>query len=229
MDDAAKAAAPNPERHDLGGRRSGSVGTPLLDDAHDLQRCRMRTDSEGLEAWRQLTERYEPKMRTRFAGQLMSILSFSLQGDTIERMTAWEREIATYERDSGKILDDDIKIGTVLLRSPESQKKVHAVGESTTASQIGSQDIIMVRSVESYFDVGSVSEVTIEPRGAGGKICSMGAPNVREGESVDVEIDSGAEVSCLPVNIGADTYPLHETRLSTCGRSPRCGWWRQIV
>ena len=56
------------------------------------------------------------------------------------------------------------------------------------------------------YDVGSVSEVTLEPR-----------PNVREGESVDIEIDSGAEVSCLPVNIGADTYPVHETRLSICG------------
>ena len=45
----------------------------------------------------------------------------------------------------------------------------------------------------------------------------MGAPNVREGESVDIEIDSCAEVSCLLVNIGADTYPLHETRLIMCG------------
>ena len=51
-------------------------------------------DSEGLEAWRLLSEKYEPKMRTRFAGQLMSILSFSLQGDTAERITAWEREIS---------------------------------------------------------------------------------------------------------------------------------------
>ena len=75
----------------------------------------------------------------------------------------------------------------------------------------------MVGSVGSYFDVGSVSEVTLEPRGADEKICSMGAPNVREGESVDIEIDSGAEVSCLLVNIGTDTYPLHETRLSMCG------------
>ena len=38
-----------------------------------------------------------------------------------------------------------------------------------------------------------------------------------EGESVDIEIDSGAGVSCLPVNVGADTCPLHETRLSMCG------------
>ena len=45
----------------------------------------------------------------------------------------------------------------------------------------------------------------------------MGSPNVREGESVDIDIDSGAEVSCLPVTIGTDTYSLHETRLSMCG------------
>ena len=94
---------------------------------------------------------------------------------------------------------------------------MHAVEESITASQAGSQDLIMVGSVGSYVDVGSVSLVTLEPRGADEKICSMGAPNVREGNSVDIESDSGAEVSCLPVNTGADTYPLHETRLRMCG------------
>ena len=75
-------------------------------------------DSEGLEAWRQLTEKYKPKMRCRFAGQLMSILSLSLHDDTTERITAWESEIATYERGSGKVLDD-----TFLLRLPESHLK----------------------------------------------------------------------------------------------------------
>ena len=62
-------------------------------------------------------------MRTPFTGQLMSILSYSFQGDTTERITAREREIATYERDSGKILDDEIKVGVVMLRLPESQLK----------------------------------------------------------------------------------------------------------
>ena len=95
--------------------------------------------------------------------------------------------------------------------------RVHAVEESTTASQVGSQDTIMVGSVGSNFDVVSVSEVTLKSRGADEKIFSMGAPNVREGESVDIEIDSGAEVSCVPVNIGADAYPPHETRLGMCG------------
>ena len=60
------------------------------------------------------------------------------------------------------------------------KKKIHSVEESTTASQAGSsQDTVMVGLVGSYFDVGSVSEVTLELRGADEKICSMSAPNVR--------------------------------------------------
>ena len=48
------------------------------------------------------------------------------------------------------------------MSSQCTKKKVHAGGESTTASQAGSQDTIMVGSVGSYFDVGSVSEVALE-------------------------------------------------------------------
>ena len=102
--------------------------------------------------------------------------------------------------------------------SPQRPKKrILAVEDLTTASQVGSWDTTMVGAIESYFDIGSGSEGILEPRGAGEEICSVGVPSVREGEFVDIEIDSGAEVSCLPVSIGAATYPLHETRLSMCG------------
>ena len=46
---------------------------------------------------------------------------------------------------------------------------------STTASQVGSQNTVMVESIGSYFDTGSVSEGTLEPRSADDNICSMGA------------------------------------------------------
>ena len=128
--DAAKAAAPIPNATILDDDDPAASAQLywmmlMICKGAALNSVFLAGDSEGLEAWRQLTEKYEPKMRTRLAGQLMSILSFSLQGDTSERITAWEREIATCERDSGKILDDEIKIGTVLLRLPESQLKTH--------------------------------------------------------------------------------------------------------
>ena len=34
---------------------------------------------------------------------------------------------------------------------------------------------------------------------------------------VDIEVDSGAELSCLLANIGVDTHPLHEIGSSMCG------------
>ena len=278
----------------------------------------------------------------------MSILSFSFQGDTTERITAWEREIATYERDSGKILDDEIKVvGAVLLRLPESQLKTHllmcvdklkkwtdfrdevvaisraiAIAQSQpTQTDIGAVDQeirpelardrkelanVSIRlskyvpgaehgshfckltnvpkmwkgwssgkcvsifwnssaqghggqngkgggkganAVNMCWNCGERGHISSQcprrrslrwtnpplrvrlaaktqpwldrSRGADEKIFSMGAPIVREGESVDIENDSGAEESCFLVNIGADTYPLQ--------RSPRCGWWRQTA
>ena len=61
-----------------------------------------------------------------------------------------------------------------------------------------------------------MSEGILEPRTAGAKICSVGVPSACAGEIVDIVVDSGAEVSCLPASIGAGTYPLHETRLGMC-------------
>ena len=95
-----ESGSTDPKHHDPGGRRPGSVGTALVDGALVCKGAALNVvilagGGEGLEAWRQLTEKYEPKMTGRFAGQLMSILSFSLQGDTAERITAWEREMAT--------------------------------------------------------------------------------------------------------------------------------------
>ena len=55
------------------------------------------------------------------------------------------------------------------------KKKVRSVEESTASQAGSSQDTIMVGSVGSCFDVGSVSEVTLEHRGADEKICSMSA------------------------------------------------------
>ena len=75
----------------------------------------------------------------------------------------------------------------------------------------------MVGAFGSYFDLGSVREGIPESRSAGEEICSVGVPCVRESEFVDIEVDSGVEVSCLLASIGADTYPLHETRFSMCG------------
>ena len=158
---------------------------------------------------------------------LQTVLTLTKRAENVEMLVIWQVSVDLLELRSPKAKGGQKGKGggkganaaktcwncgeSGRMSSQYPKKKVHAVEESTTADQAGSQDTIMVGSVGSFFGVGSVSEVTLEPRGADENICSTGAPNVREGESVDIEIDSGAEVSCLPLNIGADTYPLHET------------------
>ena len=116
-------------------------------------------------------------MRTRFAGQVMAILSFSFQGDTSERITAWEREIATYERDSGKILYDEIKVGAVLLRLPESQVKTHLpmrvdkLKKSTDFRDevIATSRAIAAQSQPTPMDIGAVGKGKSGKGGKGSK------------------------------------------------------------
>ena len=74
------------------------------------------------------------------------------------------------------------------------KKKVRAVDDVTVASQVGSQDTTMVGAIGSFSDFDSVSEGIPEPRDGGAKICSVGVPSVCAEESVDIEVDSGAEV-----------------------------------
>ena len=80
---------------------------------------------EGLEAWKLLVERYEPRLRTRYAAQLMKIMSFSLQGDLLERLGLWEREIQLYGSGSGKVLDAEFRIGTFMRQLLEGPMKIY--------------------------------------------------------------------------------------------------------
>ena len=83
------------------------------------------------------------------------------------------------------------RVGSVVRMCTYLPIVVHAMEELTAASQDGSQDTTMVGKLGSYFDFGSVSEGIPDPSA---KICSVGAPSVCEGEVVENEVDSGADV-----------------------------------
>ena len=81
---------------------------------------------------------------------------------------------------------------------PASQMEASCGGRFDHSEPIG--DTTMVGAIGSYLDFGSMSGGIPEPTSAGEEICSVGVPSVREGEFVDIEVDSGAEVSCLPAH-----------------------------
>jgi hypothetical protein len=81
--------------------------------------------SEGAVAWRSLCRRFEPKVRTRFAGVLLGILNFDFSGDVIAKLEAFDREVLSYEQACGEAVSNSIKIGIVLQRLDESALKQH--------------------------------------------------------------------------------------------------------
>ena len=54
----------------------------------------------GFTVWRSLCRRFEPRVKTRFAAVLLSLLNFDLSGDLFAVVEASERELTQYEQAS---------------------------------------------------------------------------------------------------------------------------------
>ena len=79
---------------------------------------------EGLRAWQLLVERYHAHIRSRTAGQLLSLHQFDFTGDMLAKLEAHERDLAPYEQASGKI-SDGLRVGIVLNRVTDTGLATH--------------------------------------------------------------------------------------------------------
>ena len=82
---------------------------------------------EGLEAWKQLVAHHEPVTTTRHAGMLLELFSFNLEGDTLSRLEAFERDIRRYTQSSGEEFWDNIRLGVVLRNLPKGSLREHLI------------------------------------------------------------------------------------------------------
>ena len=76
-----------------------------------LDRVANAGSAEGLRAWQLLVERYDPHIRSRTAGQLLSSLQFDFSGDILAKLEAYERDLALYEQASGEKISDGLRVG----------------------------------------------------------------------------------------------------------------------
>ena len=75
---------------------------------------------EGLEARRLPNARYDPQAKTRYAGQLMGLLSWDFSEYVLARVEAFEREVLLHEQSSKERVSGAIRIGAALKQLPES-------------------------------------------------------------------------------------------------------------
>ena len=71
-------------------------------------------ESEGAEAWRSFAAEWDPKIRARYVGSLMHVLSLIFSGDISAAIEEFERKVRAYEQQSSKTGDDDIKCGITI-------------------------------------------------------------------------------------------------------------------
>ena len=90
-----------------------------------LVRVVIAGSTEGLRAWQLLLERYEPHIRSRTAGHLMSLLQFDFSGDVLAKLETYERDLALYEQALGETISDGLRVGIVLNRVTHSELATH--------------------------------------------------------------------------------------------------------
>ena len=100
----------------------------LLTDAEALNIVQNSLVSNGLEVWRRMVTRWDPKVPSRFPGVLQATLvpQWDIPGsDVAQLLTAWEKQIQDYEQQSGDKISDAIKLGVVLHHLPDASLRAH--------------------------------------------------------------------------------------------------------
>ena len=90
--------------------------------------------SEGLEAWRQLLLKYEARSRQTRVMRLLEVLPYDFKsGEMLDSLENFERLVGQYEKESGKTLDDDLKIGIVIRGIEKGSLREHLLLHSERA------------------------------------------------------------------------------------------------
>ena len=146
-----------------------------------LDKCHNAGVNEGFEAWRQFVLEWEPKLRSRFVGLRMQAMAYKFTGDIPSALAAFERLVRDYESQSNKKIDDDEKIGVVLLGMEDSRVKEHLIRNSAGLDTWPKmrEEILEITRTQQYVDsqptpmqLGAIPRGGKDPKGGrpkGGK------------------------------------------------------------
>ena len=100
----------------------------LLTEGEPFDIVRNTRVHHGLEAWRCVVQRWEPRVPARFRGMLQAVLfpRWDLPGiDATQAITSWEKQVRDYEQQSADKVSDAIKMGVVLHHLPDQSLREH--------------------------------------------------------------------------------------------------------
>ncbi|CAK0820598.1 unnamed protein product, partial [Prorocentrum cordatum] len=119
---------------------------------HLIEKTEMAT--EPLKNATMEPDEWEPRLRTRFVGLLMQLMSYRFRDDIPSALAAFERLVHDYESQSQKTVDDDTKIGVALLGMENERVKEHLIRNSSriTTWQHVRDEILEITRTQQYID-----------------------------------------------------------------------------
>ena len=126
----------------------------MLCTGSSLNKCYNAGPGEGYETWGQFVVQWAPKLASRFVGLLMQLMSFQFDGDLVYRIGQFERLCCDYEAQSGKRVEDDTKVGVMLLGMRDTKVREHLVRNSNRLATWAtmSAEVMEISGTQAYID-----------------------------------------------------------------------------
>ena len=130
-----------------------------------LDVCHNCGNGEGFETYRKLYSDFKPRVASRFVETLTSLLATKFSSDIEEELEQFENMVRRYDAETGKALDDTMKLGIIVNGLQDSGLKDHLIRNShrlKTYSSIKDELLELARttrvlnSIPTAMDIGAV-------------------------------------------------------------------------
>ena len=127
--------------------------------------CHNCGNGEGFETYRKLYSDFKPRVASRFVGTLTSLLATKFSSDIEQELEQFEKMVRRYDAETGKALDDTMKLGIIVNGLQDSGLKDHVIRNShrlKTYSSIKDELLELARttrvlnSIPTAMDIGAV-------------------------------------------------------------------------
>ena len=95
-----------------------------------LDVCHNCGNGERFETYRKLYSDFKPRVASRFVGPLTSLLATKFSSDIEQELEQFEKMVRRYDAETGKALDDTMKLGIIINGLQDSGLKDHVIRNS---------------------------------------------------------------------------------------------------
>ena len=134
--------------------------------------CHNCGNGEGFETYRKLYSDFKPRVASRFVGTLTSLLATKFSSDIEQELEQFEKMVRRYDAETGKALDDTMKLGIIIKGLQDSGLKDHVIRNShrlKTYSSIKDELLELARTTRVLNSIPTAMDIGAAPNKGKGK------------------------------------------------------------